>query len=400
MSFCTTSSVELAADEALDREQGVLRIGHRLALGRLADHDFIVLGERDDRRRGAVALAVLDHARLAAFHDRDAGIGRSQVDADDLRHVRYLRKIISPRGLDCFRAIWEPACSQLQVRLLRRLFATITTSRPEQASVELVAPLHHLQYGWRFGGSGVCIILSPRAAADRRRSPTGSHDPQRQFLPAPLSSSFSVASWPAASLATSALASIDPGHFPGCRPTGSNSCNEFFQREAICLLHITRGALADVVQCRQRRGPHRSRMRRCCALGHGLLSSACRLRLQTALASSGSMAPHALPGSAGSIWGSTSFNLRKIRVVGLISISHLLHVSQGLETGPEWGLTPGIQGRAQKLGREIHHRNHPLIGHARGADDTNHTHRTVIRPGRAPSPRCSRPGSGTRIPGR
>ena len=78
--------VELAADEALDREQGVLRIGHRLALGRLADQDFVVLGERDDGRRGAITLAVLDDARLAAFHDGDAGIGGSQIDADDLAH--------------------------------------------------------------------------------------------------------------------------------------------------------------------------------------------------------------------------------------------------------------------------------------------------------------------------
>ena len=54
--------LELAADEALDREQRVLRIRHRLALGRLADEHFVVLREGDDRGRRAVALAVLDHA--------------------------------------------------------------------------------------------------------------------------------------------------------------------------------------------------------------------------------------------------------------------------------------------------------------------------------------------------
>ena len=78
--------VELAADEALDREQRVLRIGDGLALGRLADQHLVVLGEGDDRRRGAITLAVLDHARLAAFHDRDAGVGRAEVDADDFAH--------------------------------------------------------------------------------------------------------------------------------------------------------------------------------------------------------------------------------------------------------------------------------------------------------------------------
>ena len=79
--------VELAADEALDGEQRVLRIGDRLALGRLAHQDFVVLGERDDGRRGAITLAVLDDARLAAFHDGDAGIRGSQIDADYLAHT-------------------------------------------------------------------------------------------------------------------------------------------------------------------------------------------------------------------------------------------------------------------------------------------------------------------------
>src|SRR5262249_52163430 len=56
------------------------------ALGRLADDDFIVLGERDDRRRGAVALAVLDDPGLAALHEGHAGIGGPEVDADYLSH--------------------------------------------------------------------------------------------------------------------------------------------------------------------------------------------------------------------------------------------------------------------------------------------------------------------------
>ena len=79
--------VEAAADQALDREDGVLGIGDRLALGRLADEPLAVVGEGDDRRRGAHALRVLDDLRRLAFHDGDAGIGGAEVDTDDLAHV-------------------------------------------------------------------------------------------------------------------------------------------------------------------------------------------------------------------------------------------------------------------------------------------------------------------------
>ena len=79
--------VEAAADQALDRENRIVRIGDRLALGRLADEPLTVLGESDDRRRRARAFRILDDLRLAAFHDGDAAVGRAQVDPDDLGHV-------------------------------------------------------------------------------------------------------------------------------------------------------------------------------------------------------------------------------------------------------------------------------------------------------------------------
>ena len=50
----------LAAHEALDREDRVLRVGDRLALGHGADQPLADLGEGDDRRRGAAALGVGD----------------------------------------------------------------------------------------------------------------------------------------------------------------------------------------------------------------------------------------------------------------------------------------------------------------------------------------------------
>ena len=78
--------VVAAADQALDREDGLFRIGDRLALGRLADETLAVVAEGDDRRRGAHAFGVLDDFRSLAFHDGDARIGGAEVDADDLAH--------------------------------------------------------------------------------------------------------------------------------------------------------------------------------------------------------------------------------------------------------------------------------------------------------------------------
>ena len=81
--------VEATADQALDGEDGVLRIGDGLALGGLADEDLAILAESDHRRRRPRALGVFDDLRLLAFHHRDTGIGRSEIDADHLAsHVR------------------------------------------------------------------------------------------------------------------------------------------------------------------------------------------------------------------------------------------------------------------------------------------------------------------------
>ena len=63
--------VEAAADQALHREHGVVGIGDRLALGRLADQALAVLGEGDDRRRRARAFRIFDDLGLAALHDGD-----------------------------------------------------------------------------------------------------------------------------------------------------------------------------------------------------------------------------------------------------------------------------------------------------------------------------------------
>ena len=79
-----------AADQPLDGEDGVLGIGDRLALGRLADEALPVSREGDDRRCRACTFRILDDLGVLAVHHGDAGIGRSQVDADYFCHVHSL----------------------------------------------------------------------------------------------------------------------------------------------------------------------------------------------------------------------------------------------------------------------------------------------------------------------
>ena len=78
--FFLADLVELAAHEALDRENRVCGIGDRLAFRGLADETLAVLGEGDDRRRGARAFAIFQNDRVAALHDGHAGVGRAEID--------------------------------------------------------------------------------------------------------------------------------------------------------------------------------------------------------------------------------------------------------------------------------------------------------------------------------
>ena len=75
-----------AADQALDREKGLFRIGDRLALGRLAGETLAIIGKGDDRRCRARAFGVFDDLGRGAFHHRDAGIGGAEIDAYDFSH--------------------------------------------------------------------------------------------------------------------------------------------------------------------------------------------------------------------------------------------------------------------------------------------------------------------------
>ena len=63
-----------------------LRVGQGLALGDLADQALALGREAHDGGRGARAFLVGDDLGGAALHHRDAGVGRAEVDADDLTH--------------------------------------------------------------------------------------------------------------------------------------------------------------------------------------------------------------------------------------------------------------------------------------------------------------------------
>ena len=85
--------VERPPDQPLDGEDGALGIGHRLPLSGLAHQTFAIVSERDNGRRGARALGILDHLGRRALHDSDARIGCAKVDANYFRH--YLTPVPS-----------------------------------------------------------------------------------------------------------------------------------------------------------------------------------------------------------------------------------------------------------------------------------------------------------------
>ena len=77
---------EGATDQALDCKKRLFGIGDRLTLGRLADEALAIVGESDNRRRGAGAFSIFDNFGSGAFHHGHAGIGGAEIDADDFSH--------------------------------------------------------------------------------------------------------------------------------------------------------------------------------------------------------------------------------------------------------------------------------------------------------------------------
>jgi hypothetical protein len=89
--------VEAPPHEALDRVDGVLGVGDGLTLGDLADQAVAVLCEGHDRGGRPTALRVGDDSRLAAFHHGHDGVGRAEVNTDNLAHCFLSLPIFQPR---------------------------------------------------------------------------------------------------------------------------------------------------------------------------------------------------------------------------------------------------------------------------------------------------------------
>src|SRR5471032_2662182 len=78
--------VEFPADQALDGIKRVARIGDSLPLGGGPDQNFAIVLVGNDGWRGARAFRVFDDLGHAVFHYCHAGIGSTQIDADDFAH--------------------------------------------------------------------------------------------------------------------------------------------------------------------------------------------------------------------------------------------------------------------------------------------------------------------------
>ena len=75
---------EAPSHEPFYGEDRVLRVGHRLPFGHLPNESLTVFCEGDHRWGGSAAFGVGDDDGIATFHDRYDGVGRPEVNADDL----------------------------------------------------------------------------------------------------------------------------------------------------------------------------------------------------------------------------------------------------------------------------------------------------------------------------
>ena len=91
--FLGLNFVVFPAHKPLDRVNRLRRVGDRLTFRRVTDEPVAVLSKRHHARRNAVAFLVGNHLHFATFHHGHNGVGRAQVDPDDLffSHVSVSR---------------------------------------------------------------------------------------------------------------------------------------------------------------------------------------------------------------------------------------------------------------------------------------------------------------------
>jgi len=74
---------ETTSDETLGGVESMLRILYGLAFGDVADVTVAVLGKRDHGGGGSLTFSVFNNLRVVGFHDGYAGVGGSQINAND-----------------------------------------------------------------------------------------------------------------------------------------------------------------------------------------------------------------------------------------------------------------------------------------------------------------------------
>ena len=89
--------VEFPADEAFDAEDGVFGVGDGLSFGNLPHQPLPLVGDRYDRRCGPAALLIVDNLGLAALHNGNTRIGRTQIDAYYFAHFQFLLLYMTAR---------------------------------------------------------------------------------------------------------------------------------------------------------------------------------------------------------------------------------------------------------------------------------------------------------------
>ena len=80
---------------------GLLGVGDGLALGDLANQSIAGLGKAHDGRGGAGTFGVGDDFGFTVFEQGNTGVGRAQVDTDDLAHRVLPLYCGRPRCSEC-----------------------------------------------------------------------------------------------------------------------------------------------------------------------------------------------------------------------------------------------------------------------------------------------------------